>query len=78
MIFPTARFNIDALNNDVIKDIAGQFMYSDVNFVGLDKCYEEATRNMDGTDDSELRRLFEDGLRLGIFLVRNEKLIPKI
>lgn len=78
MYYPQVDLKIDAMLTPDVKDVANSFLSTGVNFIGMDECFEEATSLMEGTDNSDLKNLFEDGVRLGIFLAKNEHLIPKI
>ncbi len=78
MIYPAVKFEIDAMNMKDIRDIKNVFLCTEVDVVGVQDYYEEATKLMSSTDESELRYLFFSGIKLGIFLKTNENIIPKI
>jgi len=78
MYYPQVDFKIDAMLTPDVREVSKSFLSTGVDFIGMDECFEEATTLMEGTDNSNLKSLFEDGVRLGIFLAKNEHLIPKI
>lgn len=72
------KLEIDGMMTDDVNYIARSFLSTEINFAGLDICYDKATEQMQGTDDYELRKLFEDGVKLGVYLYANRKSISHI
>lgn len=77
-LLPNVSLKMDAFFNEDIKLICLQFMDTEIDLAGMDNFFDRATRDMNDTDQYSLKQLFEDGIRLGVFLSKNEHLIPKI
>lgn len=75
---PIAKLDIDAMLSADIRDIEMNFEFTEINIAGMDEFFNAAIKEIYGTDNYELRNLFEAGIKLGVFLCRNESLIEKI
>lgn len=68
------------IDNMTITDkycIKNTFMSVDTEINSFDDFFEKATENMSSTDNQELERLFEAGIKLGAYLKDNEIIIKE-
>lgn len=78
MIYPEQKLKIDAIANKDLNDIARQYRKTEIDIAGMEELFNEAFKDMQDTDLSELRFLFMDGIKAGYFIAKNEHLIPKL
>jgi len=65
---------IDSLENTTVDSISLGFLNNEIDMFGMNIFFNKATEQMGSTDEQELFNLFENGIKLGLFIATNQKL----